>query len=84
MATTATTTSFVHQVEEALNRMFDPSTSNDVKQQIQVSLDELKRHPDVLVQCYHLLSLSQNQYVMWFGVSVLEEIVVSQTWLIWT
>lgn len=83
---------FVDQVEKAITRMFDPSTSNAEKKSIEQQLKQFKQTNTEygLVQCYHMLTLrymtadrslamlilrSNNQYVLWFASSMLEEIV---------
>lgn len=50
---------FVDQVEQAMTRMFDPSTSNAEKQSIEQQLQTFKKGETKygLRQCYHMLTL---------------------------
>ncbi|KAH7465544.1 hypothetical protein PRIC1_012472 [Phytophthora ramorum] len=69
----------IAEVEGALRRLLDPSTSAADKLQLEDQLTRFKETPAAcLPVLFQLLSTSQNEYALWFAATTLEEYVANK------
>ncbi|CAI5709942.1 unnamed protein product [Peronospora destructor] len=69
----------IADVEAALHRLLNPSTSSADKIQLEQQLTSFKETPDVCVPVlFTLLRTSQNEYSLWFAATTLEEYVAKR------
>ncbi|UIZ23998.1 hypothetical protein KXD40_008086 [Peronospora effusa] len=73
------TDTIIADVEAALHRLLDPSTSSTDKIQLEQQLTNFKETPDACVPVlFTLLRTSQNEYSLWYAATTLEEYVAKK------
>ncbi|GBG26767.1 Exportin-6 [Hondaea fermentalgiana] len=65
----------IGELEQAVNRLFDPSTANDEKRRIENGLSQLRESAEGVELSCQILNDSKNEYAIWFACLSLEHVV---------